>query len=51
MEKRKVTLSIDSKIYEEFQKYCEENAIMLSKRIELTMKDILTKNAEGVKKR
>ena len=36
--KQKVTLSIDSKIYKEFQKYCEENAIMLSKKIELFMK-------------
>ncbi len=39
--KKKVTLSIDSKIYGEFQKYCEENAIMLSKKIELWIKDFL----------
>jgi len=51
MEKRKVTLSIDSKIYDEFQRYCEENAIMLSKRIELTMKDILAKRIEGVRRK
>ena len=31
--KRKVTLSIDSDVYNKFQKYCEENAIMLSKKI------------------
>ena len=36
--KQKVTLSIDSKTYTEFQKFCEENAIMLSKKIELFMK-------------
>jgi len=36
--KQKVTLSIDSKIYQNFQKFCEENAIMLSKKIELFMK-------------
>ena len=36
--KQKVTLSIDSKTYHDFQKYCEENAIMLSKKIELFMK-------------
>ena len=41
--KKKVTLSIDSKIYEKFQKYCEENAIMLSKKIELWIKDFLEK--------
>ncbi|MBW2966580.1 hypothetical protein KY342_05740 [Candidatus Woesearchaeota archaeon] len=36
--KQKVTLSIDSKTYSAFQKYCEEHAIMLSKKIELFMK-------------
>ena len=39
--KRKVTLSIDSDVYNKFQKYCEENAIMLSKKIELWIKDFL----------
>ena len=39
--KRKVTLSIDSKIYGEFQKHCEENAIMLSKKIELWIKEYM----------
>jgi len=38
--KRKVTLSIDHKTYSDFQRYCEENAIMLSKKIELFMKSI-----------
>ena len=36
--KQKVTLSIDSDVYIKFQKYCEENAIMLSKKVELFMK-------------
>ena len=40
---KKVTLSIDTAIYEAFQKYCEENAIMLSKKIELLMKELLEK--------
>ena len=39
--KKKVTLSIDADIYVKFQKYCEENAIMLSKKIELWIKDYL----------
>jgi len=39
--KKKVTLSLDSKIYQDFQKFCEENAIMLSKKIELIMQEIL----------
>lgn len=42
--KKKVTLSVDSKIYGEFQKYCEENAVMLSKKIELWIKDFLEKD-------
>ncbi len=41
MPKKKVTLSLDSKVYSEFQKYCEKNAIMLSKKIELLIKDIM----------
>ncbi len=41
MANKKVTLSIDEDIYDEFQKYCNENAIMLSKRIELFMKKLL----------
>ena len=36
--KKKVTLSIDEKVYEDFKKYCEENAIMLSKKVEIFMR-------------
>ena len=35
---KKVTLSLDSETYAEFQKFCEENDIMLSKRIERLIK-------------
>ncbi len=42
--KQKVTLSIDSKTYHNFQKYCEQNAIMLSKKIELFMKEEMGKS-------
>jgi hypothetical protein len=38
---KKVTLSIDEEIYSEFQEYCNENAIMLSKKIELWIDDFL----------
>ncbi|MBW2976652.1 hypothetical protein KY347_04360 [Candidatus Woesearchaeota archaeon] len=38
MPKKKVTLSIDSETYDSFQRFCQDNAIMLSKRIELFMK-------------
>ncbi len=42
--KKKVTLSLEADVYEEFQDFCEKNAIMLSKKIELAIKDILEKN-------
>jgi len=42
----KATLSLDRKTYSDFQKYCSDNAIMLSKKVELIMKDII-KNAEN----
>jgi len=32
---KKVTLSIDTSIYKKFQEYCDENAIMLSKKVEI----------------
>ncbi len=47
MPNKKVTLSIDSEVYDSFKKHCEENAIMLSKKIELYMK----KQLEDAKKR
>jgi antitoxin component of RelBE/YafQ-DinJ toxin-antitoxin module len=40
MGNKKVTLSVDADVYAEFQKYCEENAIMLSKKVEIIMKKI-----------
>ncbi len=39
--KKKVTLSLEDSVYSNFQKYCEENAIMLSKKIEIFMKEFL----------
>ena len=45
--KQKATLSLDSEIYKAYQKYCEENAIMLSKKIELLMKKELDKNKKN----
>jgi len=41
MANKRVTLSLDSKTYDEFQKYCRENAVMLSKKIELWIKEFL----------
>ena len=39
--KKKVTLSLDAEVYAEFQKFCDENDLMLSKRIERLMKEHL----------
>ena len=47
MAKKKVTLSVDSKLYEEFQKHCEKNAIMLSRKIEIWMEEFLKNEKEG----
>ena len=43
MVNKRVTLSVDSKIYDEYKKYCEEKGIILSKQFELFMKDQLEK--------
>ncbi|MEI6058674.1 MAG: hypothetical protein WCP89_02785 [archaeon] len=49
MQKR-VTLSLDDSVYEDFQKFCEENDIIVSKRIErLMLKELGDKN-KGVKR-
>jgi hypothetical protein len=39
--KKKVTLSLDSRTYSDFRNYCEENAIMLSKKIEIFINEFL----------
>ena len=43
--KKKVTLSIDSEVYNRYRTHCEENAIMLSKKIEIFMKKELEENS------
>ena len=50
MKKKKVTLSLEGDIYSKFQEYCKENAIMLSKRIEIFMRDFLDKQTQKEKK-
>ena len=48
MQKR-ITLSVDSKVYEEFQKFCEENDVIISKRVERLMNKEL-ENKKGGRK-
>jgi hypothetical protein len=45
--KKKVTLSIEDSIYNSYRKYCEENGLLLSGKIDLIMKKEmeLSKNA------
>ena len=46
MARKKVTLSIDSGVYDSFRQFCDDNAIMLSKKVELVMKDIMKEAKE-----
>ncbi|MDD5191935.1 MAG: hypothetical protein PHH54_04530 [Candidatus Nanoarchaeia archaeon] len=46
---KKVTLSFDNKIYEKFKKFCSDNAIMLSKKLELEMQRIMEEKEKGEK--
>lgn len=41
--KRRITLSVDSKIYDRYRDYCGKNGIILSKRVEMFMKGELEK--------
>jgi len=43
MTNKRVTLSVDAKIYGEYKKYCGEKGIILSKQFELFMKEQLEK--------
>lgn len=47
---KKVTLSFDDKIYEKFKKFCRDNAIMLSKRLEIEIERIMKENKGGKKR-
>jgi len=40
MQKR-VTLSLDDSVYKDFQKFCEDNDVIVSKKIERLMKEFL----------
>ena len=46
MQKR-ITLSIDSKVYETFQRFCKENDIVISKRVERLINKELQENGEN----
>ena len=51
MAQKKVTLSLDEELYKKFQEFCEENEIMLSKRIEkLILKHLEEEEEQGISK-
>lgn len=37
MMQKRITLNVDSKVYAEFHKFCEDNDIIISKRVERLM--------------
>jgi hypothetical protein len=44
MGRKTVALSLDEDIYEEYKKYCKENSIILSRKVETFMKKELEQN-------
>lgn len=46
MVNKKVTLSLDKDVYANFQKFCEINDVMLSKRVERLIKEHLKKGGK-----
>lgn len=43
MGNKRVTLSVDAKIYEEYKKYCDNRGLIISKQFENFMRDELKK--------
>jgi hypothetical protein len=41
--KKRITLSVDSGIYDKYRDYCEEKGIILSKQVEIFIKKELEK--------
>ncbi|MFH1630934.1 MAG: hypothetical protein ABIA21_01790 [Candidatus Aenigmatarchaeota archaeon] len=39
--RKKVTLSVDRKIYDDYMRYCEERGMIMSKHVEFFMKEEL----------
>lgn len=47
MANKRVASQVDSKIYDEYKKYCEKKGIILSKQFELFMKEEIKKFKRG----
>jgi len=48
---KKVTLSLDDELYANFQKYCEDNEVMLSKRVERLIREHMDDNSTAKSKK
>ncbi len=48
MVRKTVALSLDKDIYEAYKKYCKENSIILSRKVEKFMEDELKKAKKNV---
>ena len=46
MTKKRITLSVDSRIYNKYRDYCQEKGIILSKQVEFFLKEELKKIEE-----
>ncbi|RLJ01372.1 MAG: hypothetical protein DRP10_04220 [Candidatus Aenigmatarchaeota archaeon] len=46
--KKRVTLFVNSEIYDRYKQYCEKNGLILSKRFEIFMENELKKNQKEV---
>lgn len=49
MARKTVALSLDETIYKDYKKFCEQNAIILSRKVEAFMKNELEQNNKGLK--
>jgi len=48
MTSKNVTLKIDSKVYDEYRKFCKEEGIIVSKQVEKFIKEELKNNKKQV---
>ncbi len=51
MGNKKVTLSVAPDVYDNYMKYCKENGLILSKQVELMIKEHLKRLKDEGKKR
>ena len=49
MAKKKITMSIDEAIFEQFKNFCQKNGMKVSSKVELYMKEIGDKDSEAEK--